>query len=114
MIDAEVVSQMLLNIGARKLWVAVWMQQALFGCDQRTLTVHVKGTAFHNQGRSVSIQIGDFQHFLRYQLVQIPWEIHHLLQAAPGVKHPVDAAYVAGVIDDECGAAVSDPGIIVW
>ena len=110
--DAEIAAQLLLDVRARELGVAVRIEQAFFGGQAGALAVHMNGAALEHEGGPVSVRALDFQYLLRHLLVAVPGEVQTAAKAAPGIEGPIHAAAPAFGIDDESRPAVAYPCIV--
>src|SRR5882724_11535842 len=90
--DAQEISQMSLCLRTRQLWVAIGIQQALFGYECGALSIDVNRSAFVDQRRCVTIEPFDLEHLACDLLILIPRMIEAAVEPAPCVEAPVDTA----------------------
>ena len=110
--DAQVFVQQDLHLTRVELRIAVRVQQALLGGEQRALAVDVNRTAFQHERRAIAVAAFDLQHLARDQVVLVPRKVEAVAQSAPGVEQPVDAAHGALVVHDERRTDVPHPRIV--
>ncbi len=112
-IHSQVIAEDRFDLFAGQVRVAVAIEQALFGGDQRALAIHVDRAAFeHKALGDVTRAALDFQHFAAQLRIEIPRRIQAAIEAAPCVEFPVHAAHFATVVDDERRPAVAHPGVV--
>ena len=111
-LHTEPCTQLGLVVLAGHTWVAIGVQQALFGNQQGALPVHVNSPAFQNEIRPVAIDAFDFADLLRHRGVEVPREVQPAVQPAPGVELPVDAPPTALVVHHDGGPDIAHPGVV--
>src|SRR5690606_10723403 len=109
---AEVFVQQYLELSLVEMRIAVRIEQALFGRDERALPVDVDCAAFEHERRAIAIASFYFEHLARDEIVLIPGKVEARAQAAPGVEHPIDAAHLTRIVDDERRTDISHPSIV--
>ena len=107
-VNPEMVAQQLLDLAAPETGVAVLVQQAFLGGEQRALPVHVDRAALEHERRAVAIGALDFADLVCDCIV----EVARGVQATPGVEQPVDAATPTARIEHESGSDVAHPRIV--
>ena len=90
--DPQIAPQLLLDVGAGQLRVAVGVQQALLSRQARPLAVDMNGPSFEHEFGSITIGPFDRQNLLRNLVVEIPRDVESAIQSAPGVEGPIHAA----------------------
>ena len=109
----QMLAQHSFDLCAVQVRIAVGVEQAFLGGQQRALAVHVNGAAFqHEAGRDVAGATLDAQHLAGHLAVALPGPVQATVEAAPGVEVPVHAAHFAVAVDDEGRAGVAYPGVI--
>lgn len=109
----KVVAQGPLDLRLAQVRVAVVVEQAFLGGDQRAFAVDVDRAALEDEVvGAVAGAPFDLEDLACHLVVALPGEVQAAFEAAPGVEAPVDAAYIALVVDDEGRAGVADPGIV--
>ena len=89
------------------------VEQAFLGGDQRAFAVDVDRAALEDEVvGAVAGAPFDLEDLACHLVVALPGEVQAAFEATPGVEAPVDAAYIALVVDDEGWAGVADPGIV--
>jgi hypothetical protein len=112
LLNAEIAAQLFLYVGASEVWIAVGIQQTLFGGKTSALPIHMNRAALQNEGRPVAIRGFELEHLVRDLIVAIPRKVQSALKAAPGVECPIDTPAPTLGIDDECGPDIPHPGIV--
>ena len=109
----KVVAQGPLDLRLAQVRVAVVVEQAFLGGDQRAFAVDVDRAALEDEVvGAVAGAPFDLEDLACHLVIALPGEVQAAFEAAPGVEAPVDAAYIALVVDDEGRAGVADPGIV--
>ena len=111
-LDPEIGAQVLLDLRAREIGIAVRIEQTLFGSNARALPVHVDRPTLEYQRRAITVEPLDRQHLARHAFIPVPGYVQPAVQAAPGVEAPIDATTLAAVIDDDCRSDIAHPCII--
>ena len=107
--DSDIVGQRAFDLLARKAGIAVGIEQAFLGGDQRALAIDMDRAAFEHDGRTIAVGALDLGHLGGDQIVLVPGEVKAPIEPAPGIEDPVDRADRAAVIDDKGRAAVAHP-----
>ncbi len=109
--DAERVAQQRLDVGARQRRVAVRVQQALLGRQQRAFAVDLDRAALEHDAR-----LGVARHAERFGHLpaDLPIEIERRVLAAPGVVVEVDREprCIERRSRDEDRAVIARPGVV--
>ncbi|MNO24862.1 hypothetical protein D3C76_146910 [compost metagenome] len=93
--------------------VAIAVEQALFGGDQRAFAVDVNRAAFkHETFSAVTRAALDLEDLAADLRIAIPRRVQAAVEAAPSVEVPVHTAHFAAIVDDESRAAVAYPSVI--
>jgi len=112
-VDRQVLAQDRLDLLAGQLRVAVAVEQALLGGDQRAFAVDVDRAALeHETFGAIAIAVLDLEDLARHLVVALPVGVEPAVFATPGIEGPVDAAQAAVVVDDEGRPGVTHPGVV--
>ena len=112
-VDGQVRGENRLDVLAPQMRVAVLVQQALFGGDQRAFAVDVDRAAFqHEAFGAVTVAVFDFEDLAGHLVVAVPRPVQAAVEAAPGVEGPVHAAHFTAGVGDEGRAGIAHPGVV--
>jgi hypothetical protein len=101
-----------LDLAAAEMGVAVGIEQALLGDEQRALAIGVDRPTLADHRRAVPIEPLDLKDLARDGIVLIPGVVEPTPMSTPGVEHPVDAADLATIVHDAGRADITHPGIV--
>ncbi len=74
-LTAEILLQQLLHLLSSHAGVTIWIQQAVFGCEQRARTVAFDGTAFEDKPRLNGRNTDSRRNLLRHLSIVIPGRV---------------------------------------
>ena len=101
-----------LDLPATEMGVAVGIEQALLGDEQRALAIGVDRPTLADHRRAVPIEPLDLEDLARDGIVLIPGVVEPAPMPTPGVEHPVDAADLATIAHDAGRADITHPGVV--
>ena len=74
LLDAEILVQQDFELARVQVRIAIRIQQALLGRDQRAFAVDVDRAAFEHERRAIAVAAFDLQHLARNEIVLVPRE----------------------------------------
>ncbi|MNI25000.1 hypothetical protein D3C73_786370 [compost metagenome] len=93
--------------------VAIAIEQAFFGGDQRAFAVDVDRAAFEHEALGAIARTAlDFEDLATDLRITVPRRIQTTVETAPGVEVPVHATDFTVVIDDKRRPGIADPGVV--